>query len=577
MIYRRWHTMAIMVMVLALVLAACASEVTPEPTEEPAATEEVADVTEEADVEDTDTEATEAADVEDTDAEATEVVDAESVDTEVTEVADAESVDVEATEDADMDTDVEATDEADMDSNDMDAEATQDADMDSNDMGSDDMAELVSADDLGLPYNFEYPSDFEANVNGNTDTVTLSNGDQKVTVIGPAAYTSVVGSREFASDIEQLGFFLDRAGYDVGDESDMAMGIGSLSIALPRTGQVGFGNLIDLENGRRGVVIELGPDEDNTPGAVGTVIMGSIVYPPDLADVAASTENISTFVAAAEAIGLDLHSDEYTVFAPTDDAFAAAAEALGLSAEELLADTETLAEIVNYHLVESTMLAEDVVALDGEDITTVNGATIAVAMSDDGVTLADANGNVVNVVTTDITASNGVIHIIDGVLMPPVEEADSEEADSSEEVNTEEMTLPTIVGAAIGNEDLSTLATAIVRAGLVGDLNGEGSFTVFAPTNEAFAAAEIDMTDREALTSVMTYHVVDGAAMSGDLEDGQELTTLNGATLTIAVSDEGITVTDGSGNTYNVVTADVEASNGVIHIIDGVLMPPSGD
>ena len=137
----------------------------------------------------------------------------------------------------------------------------------------------------------------------------------------------------------------------------------------------------------------------------------------------------------------------------------------------------------------------------------------------------------------------------------------------------------TIVDIAAGNEDFSTLVTAVTEAELVETLSGEGPFTVFAPTNEAFDALPDGTLDTLLedptgdLASILTYHVVPSVAMSTDLTDGMEVETVNGETLTIGVSDEGVTVTDATGNTVNVVTADLEASNGVIHVIDGVLLP----
>ena len=129
-----------------------------------------------------------------------------------------------------------------------------------------------------------------------------------------------------------------------------------------------------------------------------------------------------------------------------------------------------------------------------------------------------------------------------------------------------------IIDIATGNEDFSTLVAAVTAAGLVETLQGEGPFTVFAPTDDAFAAlpegtVEALLDDIPALTSILTYHVVPGAVMSGDLEDGMMAETVNGASVTIGVGDT-VTV-DGA----TVIMADIEASNGVIHVIDSVILP----
>ncbi len=137
----------------------------------------------------------------------------------------------------------------------------------------------------------------------------------------------------------------------------------------------------------------------------------------DIVETASSAGDFTTLVAAVEAAGLveTLQGEgPYTVFAPTDDAFAAALEDLGLTAEELLADTETLTSILTYHVVEGEVPAADVVTLDGEEVPTVNGATVEIGVDGETVTVNDAT-----VTATDIFATNGVIHVIDSVLLPP--------------------------------------------------------------------------------------------------------------------------------------------------------------
>jgi uncharacterized surface protein with fasciclin (FAS1) repeats len=130
-----------------------------------------------------------------------------------------------------------------------------------------------------------------------------------------------------------------------------------------------------------------------------------------------------------------------------------------------------------------------------------------------------------------------------------------------------------IVDTAVGAGNFTTLVAAVEAAGLVETLKGDGPFTVFAPTDEAFAAlpegtVEALLADPEALAGILTYHVVAGKVMSGDLSDGMMAATVNGAEITIG-TEGGVTVNDA-----NVVTADIEASNGVIHVIDAVILPP---
>ena len=160
---------------------------------------------------------------------------------------------------------------------------------------------------------------------------------------------------------------------------------------------------------------------------------------------------------------------------------------------------------------------------------------------------------------------------------------------ADETAMTEEATAPgTIVEVAQGDEaTFSTLVAAVTAAGLGDALSGEGPLTVFAPTNDAFGALpegtveELTTNDTETLGAILQYHVVDGAvdaatliaAIEGAGEEGYTVTTLGGGELTATLVDGGVVLTDATGATVNVTATDVEASNGLIHVIDGVLMP----
>jgi transforming growth factor-beta-induced protein len=278
-----------------------------------------------------------------------------------------------------------------------------------------------------------------------------------------------------------------------------------------------------------------------------------------IVEIAAGDENFETLVAAVTAADLaETLSGEgpFTVFAPTNDAFEAAFEALGIEAADLLADTDTLTDILLYHVVEGEAYAEDVVGLDA--VTTIQGAEISISVTDDGVFLNDD----IQVVMTDIQASNGVIHVIDGVLLPPADDD-----------------MGTIVDIAAGDENFETLVAAVTAADLAETLSGEGPFTVFAPTNDAFEAAfealgieAADLlADTDTLTDILLYHVVEGEAYAEDVVGLDAVTTIQGAEISISVTDDGVFLNDD----IQVVMTDIQASNGVIHVIDGVLLPPS--
>jgi uncharacterized surface protein with fasciclin (FAS1) repeats len=129
-------------------------------------------------------------------------------------------------------------------------------------------------------------------------------------------------------------------------------------------------------------------------------------------------------------------------------------------------------------------------------------------------------------------------------------------------------------------DDFSTLEAAVKAAGLTKTLKGEGPFTVFAPTDEAFAKIPQDqlnalLADKAALTNVLTYHVLGSKVPSSALQPSQEVTALNSEPFTITVEDGKATITDGQGNVLNIVKTDVKARNGIIHVIDAVMLPPT--
>jgi uncharacterized surface protein with fasciclin (FAS1) repeats len=289
-----------------------------------------------------------------------------------------------------------------------------------------------------------------------------------------------------------------------------------------------------------------------------------------IVDIAIQDGRFTTLVTALEAAGLveTLQGEgPFTVFAPPDDAFAALPEG---ALEDLLADPEALANVLLYHGVSGSVKVEDVITFDGQEVATLSGQAVKVMVDGESVMINDAN-----VIITDIEGSNGVIHVIDAVLIPTTGDMSSAEDDMAGD-EMEEMD-QTIVDIAVSDENFSTLVAALEVAGLVEVLQGEGPFTVFAPTNDAFAALpegalESLLADPEALTDVLLYHVAEGEAMAADVVklDGQKVETLLGQYLDITIDAETVLVDESQ-----VIAADVKASNGVIHVIDSVLIPES--
>jgi len=163
---------------------------------------------------------------------------------------------------------------------------------------------------------------------------------------------------------------------------------------------------------------------------------------------------------------------------------------------------------------------------------------------------------------------------------------DDETAAAPEATSETAMSEMDIVETASGNADLSTLVELVTAADLVETLQGPGPFTVFAPTNEAFEALPAatleslqDPANKDQLAAILTYHVVpeelDAAAITKLAEDGETITTVQGEELTPKIDGDSVTITDANGDTVTVATADVKTSNGVVHVIDGVLQPKS--
>jgi uncharacterized surface protein with fasciclin (FAS1) repeats len=267
-------------------------------------------------------------------------------------------------------------------------------------------------------------------------------------------------------------------------------------------------------------------------------------------DIIVNSDVHNTLEAAVIAAGLAgvlSGTGPFTVFAPTDAAFAALPAGV---IDALLADpTGALVDVLLYHVVEGLALSTDL--SDGQVITTLLGEDVTVTINANGVFVNNAQ-----VVVADIIADNGVVHVIDAVLVPAAE--------------------PTTVVDIIVNSDVhNTLETAVIAAGLADDLSGTGPFTVFAPTDAAFAALPAGVIDAlladptGALAEVLLYHVVGGLALSTDLSDGQMITTLLGEDITVTIDANGVMINDAM-----VIVADILADNGVVHVIDAVLLPP---
>lgn len=279
-----------------------------------------------------------------------------------------------------------------------------------------------------------------------------------------------------------------------------------------------------------------------------------------IVDVAKSRPEFSILVeavVAADLVGTLTGPGPFTVFAPTDAAFAALLTELGVTKAQLLADKALLTTVLTYHVVPGRVDAAGVAGVLGRPITTAQGGYFKIE-SNAGLKITDGRNRVSTIIATDVNASNGVIHAVDRVLLPANRN---------------------IVQTALTVSDLSTLVEAVQAAGLVDTLSGTGPFTVFAPTNTAFAAllAELNVTKADLfanttlLRSVLTYHVVPGTVLKAQVPVGAAVRTVQGATFVVG-SD--LVITDAQARRSRIVGTDVLTSNGVVHVVDKVLLPP---
>jgi len=284
--------------------------------------------------------------------------------------------------------------------------------------------------------------------------------------------------------------------------------------------------------------------------------------PLTITDVVANSENFTLLEAAVLRAGLAdaLRTGSLTVFAPTDEAFRAAgfADAAAISA----ASPQMLQSILQYHAINNRVPAGALPIADNapqQSLLSTNG-TLFISRNNEGVTVNGAR-----VIQPDVAASNGVIHVINRVLMPPTQ---------------------SIVELAQGNPNFSLLVAAVLRAGTnvltALTTNAPNGLTVFAPTNAAFQAAgfaneaAINAANPATLATILTYHVVPGRVFSTLVPNGADVTTAQGGTIRTTVSTTGGVTLLGRGNNNqvaNVTTANLLTTNGVVHIIDRLLLP----
>lgn len=277
----------------------------------------------------------------------------------------------------------------------------------------------------------------------------------------------------------------------------------------------------------------------------------------------ANANGFTDLTAAIEAAGLkstiESSSAQYTVFAPTNAAFDATASQLGFSSATAMISAlppATLASLLQYHVLgqkESSSMLGGMTSVT--TLYAVNSSPTTLSLSaSGGLSITDADLTTAHVTKADVGASNGVIHVVDKVLVPPA--------------------LLNAVQMASLNSSFSTLVGAVKAANLTSTLSGAGRFTVFAPNNAAFAAIQstVNSLSTAQLTTVLEYRVLPQAVPAANIPFGQPVNTVANQTITIN-SGTPPAITDTTSTPAHIVATDVKASNGYIHVIDKVLIP----
>lgn len=285
--------------------------------------------------------------------------------------------------------------------------------------------------------------------------------------------------------------------------------------------------------------------------------------PPPTIAALAQQQNLTALLAAANKAGLSATlantSVSLTVFAPTNAAFNTLATQLGFADATAMVTAlspTALANILNYHVLPTRQTAAQLSTGAATRATayTFDGSPATLAVSTTGgVRLTDAVLTQATVTTADVAASNGIVHVVNKVLVPPG--------------------VLNVVQMAQANPDFSTLVDAVVDANLATTLSGAGPFTVFAPTNQAFAdiASTVAGLTPTQLSTVLTYHVLGSQVLSTQIPFGTPVATVSGQSIT--VQNSPLRIVDTTATPAPIAATDIRASNGVIHVISKVLIP----
>ncbi len=291
-----------------------------------------------------------------------------------------------------------------------------------------------------------------------------------------------------------------------------------------------------------------------------------------IVDIAVADGRFTTLVAAVQAAGLveTLDGGEWTVFAPTDDAFAK----LGLNADNVAStySKEELTDILLYHVLPAKVSSAEAKAAVG-DIAMANNKIAGLKVFEGDIYVNDDS----KVIIPNILAANGYIHVVDTVILPPWPRTEEVEAVAAEAAGGPVVTAASsIVDIAVADGRFDTLVAAVTYTGLAETLSG-GNWTVFAPTDDAFAKLELDAHNvtsaftKKELTDILLYHVLEGSVDSAEAKTAVgNITMANNKLAGLKVYEGDLYVNDDS----KVIIPDVMAANGVIHAVDTVILGP---
>lgn len=305
-------------------------------------------------------------------------------------------------------------------------------------------------------------------------------------------------------------------------------------------------------------------------------------------DIAAGSDDFDILEQAVLFAGLDealSGNRQLTVFAPTDAAFEALLDALGLTAEELLSEEnrDLVTQTLLYHVANGKRESGDVV--ESDQIRSLQETFIKVKSEGEDFFTGNEENGYAKLVALDIEASNGVIHVIDAVMLPPSEKNTGDGEDDDEGEDDDDRPEQTIVDIASTGEDFSILTQAVIFAGLADELSGNRQYTVFAPTNDAFVVllGKLGLTaeelfvdeNRELVKDILLYHVAPGNRPAEDVIESDRIRTLNKSFIHVNEEDDEFFVGNDANGFAKIVDTDIFAGNGVIHVIDAVMLPSS--